>query len=300
MIATAEHGETKYTNSARYKCLEFLRKTGVDLYLCYCGIEECDPCHHYGPIKRSEYLLHCILTGKGTYTANGKTWQLGKNQTFLICPEETTYYEADHDDPWTYLWVAFNGVKARQYLEYANLNKDNLIGEYSEPEKLLTYVRNMLDASKLTYTNELRREGYLFLFLSALMEAQGKTRSNVHDYSFQIYVEHALEFIEHQYQTDIKVSDIADYIGINRSYLTACFQKSIGMSPQQYLIRYRMEKARDLLKTTDLSINAIASEVGYADALAFSRSFRQMYDSSPKDFRRKTETTFETDIIAEH
>ena len=111
---------------------------------------------------------------------------------------------------------------------------------------------------------------------------------------------HALEFIEHHYQKEIKVSDIADYIGINRSYLTACFQKSIGVSPQQYLIQYRMEKACDLLKTTDLSINAVASEVGYADPLAFSRSFRQMHDSSPKDFRRKNGQTIETDIILEH
>ncbi len=300
MNSAAEHREAKYTNSARYKCLEHLRKTGVDLYLSYCGIEECDPCHHYGPIQRSEYLLHYILSGKGTYTVNGKTWKLGKNQLFLICPEVTTYYEADKDDPWTYLWIGFSGIKARTYLDYANLNENSLTGEYEKPETLLSCVRNMLDASKLTYANELKREGYLFLFLSALMEAQGKTRANTHDYSFQIYVEHAVEFIEHHYREELKVSDMADYIGINRSYLTACFQKSIGISPQQYLIRYRMEKARDLLKTTDLPIAAIAADVGYEDALAFSRGFRHMYGSSPKDFRRKADTIIETDIIVEH
>ncbi|MCB2352656.1 hypothetical protein [Clostridium estertheticum] len=54
----------KYTDSARYRCLEHLKKHSVDLYLNYCGIEECDPGHSYGPIKRTEYLLHYILKEK--------------------------------------------------------------------------------------------------------------------------------------------------------------------------------------------------------------------------------------------
>ena len=50
----------KYTHSARYKCLEYLKKHSVDLYLSYCGMEECDPGHAYGPTTRSEFLLHYI------------------------------------------------------------------------------------------------------------------------------------------------------------------------------------------------------------------------------------------------
>ena len=85
----------KFTNSARYKCLEFLKKHSVDLYLCYCGMEECDPGHHYGPTSRSEYLIHYILSGKGIFQADGKTYQLRENNAFIICPDEVTYYQAD-------------------------------------------------------------------------------------------------------------------------------------------------------------------------------------------------------------
>lgn len=300
MRVSKEEKSAQFTNFARYKCLEYLKRNGVDLYLCYCGIEECDPAHHYGPIERSEFLLHYILDGKGTYTVDGKTWHLGKHQLFLICPDTTTYYEADKDEPWTYLWIGFNGLKAKSYLSYANLDENSLIGEYHESQTLVTYLQSMLDSSKLTYENELKREGYLFLFLSALVGSHGKSASSSYDYSYRIYVEHAIEFIEHNLAKNIKVSDLADYIGINRSYLTFCFQKAVSMSPQQYLIQYRIDTAKRLLKSTTLSIGAIAAQVGYEDALAFSKIFRQVCGTNPKAYRLDSEETVDSQSIPEH
>jgi AraC family transcriptional regulator of arabinose operon len=183
MDGCQEEGVARFTNSARYKCLEYLKKNAVDLYLCYCGIEECDPGHHFGPTSRTEFLLHFILAGKGKYFVDDKIYPLGENELFLICPGATTYYEADAEDPWTYLWIGFNGIKAKTYLEYANLGEAALVGEFGEPKVLLSCVENMLDASKLTYENELKREGYLFLFLSALIGAREKSGSDTYDYS---------------------------------------------------------------------------------------------------------------------
>lgn len=68
----------KFTNSARYKCLEYLKKHSVDLYLCYCGMEECDPGHYYGPTSRSEYLIHYVLSGKAYSRRTEKRITSGK------------------------------------------------------------------------------------------------------------------------------------------------------------------------------------------------------------------------------
>ncbi|NMA65379.1 MAG: AraC family transcriptional regulator [Clostridiaceae bacterium] len=276
----------KYTNSARYKCLEYLKKHSVDLYLSYCGMEECDPGHYYGPIARSEYLIHYILSGKGMYQVDGKTYHLGKHNAFIIYPNEITFYQADKDDPWTYIWVGFGGAKAESCLNYASLNKNNRVGIFKCKDELLGYVKGMLNASKLTYANDLKREGFLFMFLSALInENNTNEQHGVHDYPYQIYVEHALEFIDHNYEKDIKVIDIANYIGIDRSYLTNIFKKSMNISPQQYLINYRLEKACNLLKSTNLSISEISEKVGYPDPLSFSKIFKMYYDISPTKYR---------------
>ena len=84
--------EVKYTESPKYQCLEFLRKNSVELYLAYCGREICEAGHTYGPAARKEYLLHYVISGKGTFTANGKTRELNAHDAFLIMPEETTVY----------------------------------------------------------------------------------------------------------------------------------------------------------------------------------------------------------------
>ena len=85
--------------------------------------------------------------------------------------------------------------------------------------------------------------------------------------------------------SNITYNEIADYIGVNRSYLTNSFKKMIGCSPQEYLVNLRMEKAKTMLLKTDMPIHAIASEVGYTDQLAFSKIFKQHYGASPRAYR---------------
>lgn len=283
--------EVKYTNSARYKCLEFLKKGFMDLYLCYCGSEICNSGHFYGPEVRSEYLIHIILSGKGIYQVGNKTYQIGPNMAFLIYPGVTTYYEACKEDPWTYIWVGFNGIKAEASLKYAHFSNENPVVNIKNTEPFVKYVNGILDSSQLTYSNDLAREGFLYLFISTLIQDRQdhEQTEEVHDYSYQVYVEHTLEYIEHHYTENIKVQAIADYIGINRSYLTNCFKNVLNISPQEYILKYRLNQARSLLKSSNLPINEIAYMVGYDDALNFSKCFKKLYGINPTSFRNSTE-----------
>lgn len=288
----------KYTNSVRYKCLEYLKKHSVDLYLSYCGMEVCDPGHFYGPISRSEYLIHYIIDGKGIFKADGKTYHLAKHDTFLIYPGETTYYQADFDDPWTYIWIGFGGVKAEACLTHACFGQKSRIVKFHHEDKLIDCVKEMLNSSQLTYSNDLKREAFLFMFLANLIDEKNETsfQNGAHDYPYQVYVEHALEFIDHNYHRDIKVNDIANYIGIDRSYFTNIFKKSMHISPQQYIINYRMAKACYLLKTTSLPISAISHNVGYPDPLTFSKVFKILHQVSPKAFREQSDELDHSDL----
>ena len=105
-----------------------------------------------------------------------------------------------------------------------------------------TAIQGILSSCQLSFSNELRRSEYLYSFVAKLAEDlhPSDNENNEFSYSHQAYVEYALDFIEHNYHYNIKVSDIADYVGINRSYLTKCFKKSLQLSPHEYLIDYRM------------------------------------------------------------
>ena len=54
--------------------------------------------------------------------------------------------------------------------------------------------------------------------------------------------------VSHHYQEKVKINELADYIGVNRSYLTSSFKKAVGCSPQEYLVNLRMEKAKKSAK----------------------------------------------------
>ena len=72
-----------------------------DLYLCFCGVSECEPCHSFGPAVRPSYILHYILSGKGMYKVGDRKYKLMEGQGFLIEPEAVTFYQADEKEPWT-------------------------------------------------------------------------------------------------------------------------------------------------------------------------------------------------------
>ena len=99
------------------------------------------------------------------------------------------------------------------------------------------------------------------------------------------YIKEAIHFIEQNFQNHITVEEIASVCGINRSYFGKIFRKSIGRSPQEFLMNYRMVKATELLKLTSLSIAEIGSAVGYENQLHFSRAFKTVYGISPRQWR---------------
>lgn len=105
---------TAYTNEGRYKCLEDLPIDSAELSLGYCGWERCYPGHRFGPNKRTYYVLHIVVNGKGKLEKNGEVFHLTTGDAFLLCPEEEAWYEADKKEPWTYAWIGLYGYKVKK------------------------------------------------------------------------------------------------------------------------------------------------------------------------------------------
>ena len=101
------------------------------------------------------------------------------------------------------------------------------------------------------------------------------------------YILQALEFIQNNYSFPIHVTDIANYVCINRSYLYTLFKTNLGVSPQDYLANYRISQATELLTTTDLSIESIALSCGYTDPLIFSKVFKSKKGKAPSRYRKE-------------
>lgn len=281
-----------FTNSARYRVLEDLQKDSVDLCLTYCGLEYCNPSHRFGPNMRDAHVIHVIREGKGTLEINKKKYELGAGDVFYIPPKVEAWYESDKDDPWCYTWVGFVGMKAEECTSQAGFSLKNPVRKINCVDEVGQYIEQMLEAYQLSYSNELKRNGLLHLVMSAFVEdyCQNNAALGVaatHPYPGAVYVKHAVEYMTYHYDEKLKINDLADFIGINRSYLTSSFKKHMGCSPQEFLINLRVEKAKSLLKKTDMSINAVANAVGYPDQLAFSKVFKQHCGMSPRMYKEE-------------
>lgn len=262
------------------------KRDNIDLVLYSCGKENCEPRHSYGPAVRDHYLIHYIIDGEGTYHVDGKTFKLTKNQGFLICPNVLTYYEADTSNPWYYNWIGFSGFKAETYLKQANLSRSNPIFTYKKGGLIEEYVDEMIQYQSPTEENELKLHGLLFLLLSELVGNADKSRATEKSQK-DIYIEKCIEYIEKHFSHDITVANLAEYIGLNRSYLSSIFKSYINMSPQEFLIKYRMDKASEFMLAPSLSIGEISRSVGYEDPLAFSKIFKKIKGLSPREYREQ-------------
>lgn len=281
-----------FCKSSRFKSLEDLQRDSVDLCLTYCGYEECNPGYRYGPNKRDTYVVHFVKEGKGYLEFGKNRYYLSEGDAFWIPTNMEVWYEADKKEPWTYMWVGFVGYKAEECIRNSGFSVKNPTRRVECTQEIYKYIDAMLEAHQLSYADELKRNGLLMLLFSALIndyKIQSPDIQDSHFYSGSAYVKHAVDYITKNYDKKIKINEMANSIGVNRSYLTSSFKKAMGCSPQEYLIKLRMEKAKSLLHQTDMLISAVANAVGYTDQLAFSKIFKQYYGMSPKAYREQEE-----------
>ena len=260
------------------------RERFEDLYLCYCGYEKCEPLHSWGPVVRPNYIIHYVLEGKGIYQVSDTVTEVRAGEGFLIEPGVQTFYQADAENPWTYLWVGFDGKKAKEILKELGMGEDRLVFHCKSSKELEETVLSMLKNNVYSLSNDLLLESKLYQFFSILfreMDVKLLPRQGENG-----YVTAAIQYIRKHYFDPIRINDIADYANVNRSYLYSVFQKELGISPSKYLSNFRLSRAAELLSGTEYSVESVANSCGYQDPLVFSKAFKRQYAMSPVRYRK--------------
>lgn len=272
----------------------FPNENFLDLRLYQYGWEQCAPLHSFGPFVRNHYLFHYVISGQGfldSNTPDGTTrrYDLGENQGFLICPGQVNTYCADQSKPWKYVWLEFDGLRVNEYLTYAGLSQTNPIytpqsaAQGEEVRDTMLYIANHSKASTLHLI------GHLFLFLDGLIQSSSSRRTASGGQLRDFYIQEAITYMEQNFQRDLTVEELADVCKLNRSYFSKVFKESMGCPPQEFLIRMRLSKATEFMKTSRASIGDIAAACGYPNQLHFSRAFKKRYGVSPRQWRAENQ-----------
>ena len=127
----------------------------------------------------------------------------------------------------------------------------------------------------------------MYLMLDHLVNSIKKPENRSSNKLSEYYMHETNTFIEEHYADDITVEDIADHVGLNRSYFGKLFKKETGQTPQAFLMGYRMVKACEYLVQSDMCVADVGAAVGYRNALHFSRAFKNVYKVSPLNYRKQ-------------
>ena len=242
---------------------------------------------------RPGYHLHIILEGKGTLCVNGVEQKLHFGQMFVTKPGEDSWYRADSEDPWTYCWMAFDGIIAKESIEKAGFFENvNVLECNIDQQRFYSLVQRLLNNAELKTSAVYYNTGRLLEFIGLAVESYIESEKKIHksrDYQADSYVEYAVNFIRNNYAT-ATISAVAKNVGIHRSYLTTIFKKKTGVSPQEFLLQCRLRRACKLLAETGNPIQEIARNIGYDNPLTFSKIFKSYYGISPREYRHQQQS----------
>lgn len=283
----------------------FPNQNFVDLGLFQFGWERCTPAHSFGPAARNHYLFHYILSGTGTLMADDskgvtQTYSIKSMQGFMIFPNQITTYVADKQLPWEYVWLEFDGLRVKSLLDTIGLSLDKPVYHARNKNLREDMANEMLYISRHKDESPFHLIGHLYLFLDYLLRSAADEQLEHGSKLREFYIHEALTYIEHNFQNEITIEDIAGVCGLNRTYFGKIFKEALGKTPQEFLLNYRMLKAAELLKLTSLSIGDIGLAVGYANQMHFSRAFKNNYGISPREWRYQNHVNNTVDSDEEH
>ena len=256
--------------------------TDINIGMYYCGKRVRTQNHIYGPQIRNHYLFVLVNSGEATLYGEAET-TLKPHALLVMCPGEKIYYKAKTD--WSIQWVGLYGRAVDEYVGQLGISGRNPVFHVSLYHELEAVLRKLYALVKEhSAAARLMQISLIYHFFSILFECS--------DYKYRIDpIPTAIQIIDYNFNNDITVERLAETLHLNASYLTRKFTAETGISPKQYILRKRIERAKELLADTEVSIFEIANSVGFADQLYFSRIFRKAERLSPSEYRTKYGTT---------
>ena len=141
--------------------------------------------------------------------------------------------------------------------------------------ELGTLFESMKLCSKMSNGKEAYLSAKIWEMFSILLEQTKQSND---------WTDAAISFMNNNYHNPINITEIAKRIGFDRSYFSSAFKKKIGISPQQYLLNLRMEKAAELMLKSGVKPSVAAASVGYDDLFVFSKAFKKHFGVSPRGY----------------
>ena len=230
---------------------------------------------------KNSYILFYTLGGQGVVQQGGQEVLLEKGHAlFMDCRTPQSYFTSPNRHHWYHLWAHVDGMGVKMAGDLLGLPRltpielplasvqphFDVLFQYMEQESVMS--RAITGVATHSLLTEL------------IVASQEGLRHRAND-----PVQSALGYIHVHYAEDVSLADLARISTVSPSHLIRLFKRQAGTTPHDYLMRYRITRAKELLAETDLTSAAIAKQVGFSSESNFSYRFSKMVGQSPRAYR---------------
>ncbi len=229
------------------------------------------------------FLMFYTLSGYGILRYGNCTMRIGKNTALLLNCMERHHYECPRNVNWEFLWIHFNGASALGY--YNEYSKNSVAPVEFESEN--TVLKDMETVISLTEQRlphyELLSSKYITNILTELVIAN--SREVEADAQAPPYIDRVLKIIENRFTEELNLEMLAYESGVSMYHLSREFKRYVGITYSEYIMLKRINHSKELLRSTDLSVEEISYKCGFNYTSHFSHVFKKYEKCTPLKFR---------------
>ncbi len=231
-------------------------------------------------------FIYCA-DGSGWCELSGRRHDVASNQLLVIPASAPHVYGAAKKTPWTIHWFHAVGSNVPFYLERLGVTEAKPVVPLGGDVQLFSLFEDVLEGLEHGFTLT-----HLIYAAHSLTHLMGLILRHKEEFwhgetDVRERIAKSIEFMKGHLQEPLNIATLASLVRLSRSHYTTLFRRVTGYAPLSYLNHLRMQRAVQLLNTTDLSIKLISDRLGFSDQFYFSRAFSKMHNHSPSEHRRR-------------
>ncbi len=237
----------------------------------------------------NEYLLLYSVEGTVRYTKDKRTFYVQPNSVITTACNTTLSFTRVSKE-WKYYYFIISGTYSKLFYNLIRTH-DNIV--------LCNPFTNVLESfMELFYilceSEEDNNDGWKYIHASLLVHT---IFTSLYDIVYNLHtikdltpaqesnINAAIKYISMNYKEELSIEAISNKVGFSKYYFCKIFKQQMGITVHQYVNEYRINKAKELLAYSKLSVNSIAGQVGFKTTLTFLRAFERSVHMTPSEYR---------------
>lgn len=238
-----------------------------------------------GRILDSYYIVY-ITKGEGVLeSAKTKPIQIKAGSCFFLYPGVWHRYKPHPRSGWEEYWVGFNGNYPAELMQKGIFAAEDPCLHVGLHEELLQLFHSLIRHVRMAEVGYRQTVTGITLQILSVLHAISKYKTpDAEDHSSKL-ISKAKFLLQESIETPISLEEMVKELPMGYSKFRKLFKEVTGTSPNQYHLDLRLDKARELILSTNLTINEVAFKTGFSSIFYFSRLFKKKNGLSPKEYR---------------